>query len=125
MEVIDKKRDFLAKELNNVEIYGLIALFREFYGDYLGTDDEPTKHDFFYSDGHLQSADDANGKPIFFEGYIVDELTKKAGSSDLTYMVLRHPKTKTEYLCEFNAFNGQWYRFDKTWSKTVQSGKTF
>jgi hypothetical protein len=121
----DKKRDFLAKELNNVEIRGLISLFNEFYGDYIGNDDTPTKHDFFYSDGYLQSSDEANGEPVMFEGYIVNELTKKAGASDLTYMILKHPKTGTEYLTEFNAFNGQWYRFEKTWTKTVQSGKTF
>ena len=115
-----KQADYLQQELNSIEMAGLQALFSEFYSDYQNFE-KPVKYGFFYCDGYLQSEDDANGEPLFFEGLKVSHLAKRK-NGDLTYMILED-EDETQFLCEFNHNNGEWYLFNEEWSETVKHGK--
>jgi hypothetical protein len=119
---VDKEpTPFLQKKLSSIEIEGLIAMFNEFYSDYMeSVDGEPytDRHGFFWCDGHLQSEDRANGIPFPFQGYNIEGLAKRDGV-DLTYMVLQDKNGK-EFICEFNKYNGQWYILG-----TKKSGKAW
>jgi len=98
------------KDLNAVEIEGLITMFNEFYKDYMeqvNGEQYDEIHGFFWCDNCLQSEDSANGTPIAFEGYNIERLAKRDGG-DLTYMILQDKKGKY-FTCEFNKYNGQWY----------------
>lgn len=132
-------RNNLQRDLNNIEIYGLVAMFNEFFSDYENLKKiNPTEfearrrsswREFFYCDHRLQSSDAANGTPIYFEGYRVGSLAKRAptqySSGDLSYIILEDKNGEDKTICEFNPANGQWYIMKLEGGGVIKEGKTF
>ena len=101
------------KELNNVEIEGLIAMFSKFYSEYIG-EEQVVNFGFFMSGGYLNSEDDANGYPLEFEGIKISHLTMTEGG--LTYLV-GYDEDDNEVTYEFNCYNDEYIKLGKDWTE--------
>ena len=95
------------KELNNVEIEGLIVMFSKFYSEYYLGLDETQMFGFFMSGGYLNSEDDANGYPLEYEGMPISHLAMS--ENGLTYFV-GYDEDDNEVAYEFNCYSGDYYK---------------
>ena len=101
------------RDLTNIEIEGTIIMFNKFMQDYLGLDKIPN-FGFFYCDRSICSEDDANGKPLMFEGKKISYL--HCLPNGLTYMILEGKK-ENRYIVEFNCYSGSFLDVTKAFFK--------